>query len=359
MKHEELTQKYSTWGHKLLQNLDVLEVIQNKREFRPITVQLAPTESCDSDCAFCSVASRPLKSKMPFADIVSALTSFKKLGAKSLEITGGGNPMLYSHLNVNINHIIVLAKSLGYKIGIITNSHDFKMLSEACYDDIDWIRVSLIKLDEGYEPEDYNFRGFPEEKIGFSYIIYDGVEQTPRRGDKRDGTTINSIKNIQKLIEIHPKTKFVRIAGNCLIKGDNADVRDKWKPIIDEIDKNEKFFIKDIGNDDGPYEHACYVGAIRPYIAPRPHGNGYAVYTCTSHVLNKRTYDTDYELCDINDIERTWQQMNDRFKSKGYPYEVKCNGGNGWAKTCEFCYYKNNNAILHSIATPLPDREFA
>lgn len=49
-QHFDLTQKYSTWGDKLLQHADVLNSIQNDGVFKPITIQLAPTEGCDSDC---------------------------------------------------------------------------------------------------------------------------------------------------------------------------------------------------------------------------------------------------------------------------------------------------------------------
>ena len=93
-KHEDMTQKYSTWGDKLLQHTDVLYSIQRDKIFKPITIQICPCEICDSDCPFCSVAGRPLKSYMPFSDIKQVLEDFKSIGAKSVEITGGGNPML-------------------------------------------------------------------------------------------------------------------------------------------------------------------------------------------------------------------------------------------------------------------------
>jgi len=79
LSHEELTQVYSTWGDKLLQHTDVLDSIQSKKKFKPITIQLAPLEACDSDCPFCSVAGRPLKSYIPFKDIKQILTDFKTL----------------------------------------------------------------------------------------------------------------------------------------------------------------------------------------------------------------------------------------------------------------------------------------
>lgn len=361
-QHEELTQEYATWGDKLLQHTDVLYEMQVHRNIKPITIQLAPTEGCDSDCDFCSVAGRPLNRYMPWDDIVQALTDFKKLGAKSLEITGGGNPMLYRDkvTKKNINDIIELGHSLGYDIGIITNSEKLTKLKPENFDKINWIRISLIKLDEGCDPEDYDFNGFPYEKLGFSYIIYGETAATPIRKQYRPGTSEDTIARIARLVELHGgNIKFVRFAGNCLIKGNNSLVRKKFGDVVDANDKYKKFFLKVIEDDDSPYKSGCYVGMIRPYIAAAPDGSPrYMVYTCTSHVLQARTYDLDYALCDTKSIIETWDLLNEHYKKFGYPYEVRSNGGCAWNKTCSHCYYANNNKLLHTVAREMKDKNF-
>jgi len=369
LSHEELTQSYSTWGDKLLQHTDVLNSIQNDRVFKPINIQLAPLETCESDCPFCSVAGRPLKSYIPFKDIKQILTDFKTLGAKSVEITGGGNPMLYRDRETkeNINDIIRLANSLDMNVGIITNSHKFKKLDKDVFDMINWIRVSLIKLDEDVNPEDYDFCNIPYDKLAFSYIIYDGqkdedgnymVDELSRTNKVYTGTTEETIKKMAKLIELHLDTKFVRIAGNCLIKGNNAAVRDRFKDVVKSVDKHNKFFIKDIGYDDDAYRNGCYVGLIRPYIAPHPHGGDYQVYICTSHVLNTRTYDLDWSLGSTKDIIEIWDRANDNFKKYDFPYEVKNNKGDAWNESCKYCYYKFNNKLLHTVSNEMSDKNF-
>jgi len=370
-KHELLTQQYSTWGDKLLQHTDVLHSMQYDRIIKPITIQLAPIEACDSDCPFCSVAARPIKSYLPFVKIQQILKDFKELGAKSVELTGGGNPLLYRDKETkhNINDVIEYANSLGYSIGIITNSHSFtRWLKPELYDMINWIRVSLIQLDEGKQPEDYNFNGFPYSKLAFSYIIYDGQQddngnfisdELSRTNRIYQGTTVMTIENIAKLVNLHPEIKFVRLAGNCLIKGNNAVVKDRWRQIVDKVDELNKFFIKDIGYDDSPYNEGCYVGMIRPYIAPSMHGNTYKVYACTSHVLENRCYDNDWALCDTDNIKPAWELMNKRFAEKGYPYEVKNNNGKDWCNSCKYCYYKFNNKLLYTVANEMPDKNFA
>lgn len=358
-QHEELTQQYATWGDKLLQHADVLNSIQNERMFKPITVQLSLCEACDSDCPFCSVACRPTASKIPWDTLVKVLTDFHDLGAKSVEITGGGNPLLYKHSGHDVNDVIRLCASLGYDIGIITNSHDLSRVSPMRYDEINWIRISLIKLDEGIEPEDYDFRGFPYEKLGFSYIIYDECTGSPKRNRYYEGTSRETIEKIARLVELYDgKIKFVRFAGDCLVKGNNALVRQRFEDVVNGNDRYKKFFIKAIDNDDDPFEHGCYVGMVRPYVAPSPKGNDYMVYTCTSHVLEKRTYDLDFALCRAWDVKDAWTEMNWRYSTKGYPYEVRCNRGRCWTKSCKFCYYKFNNRLLHTVAQEMPDKNF-
>ena len=131
-KHKDLTQKYSTWGDKLLQHTDVLHSIQKDKIFKPITIQLSPTEPCSSGCPFCSVAERPLKSYLPMVKIRKVLDDFKYLGAKSVEITGGGEPMLYrdKETKEDINSIIEYAHNLGYEIGMITNTGKLNRLKK-------------------------------------------------------------------------------------------------------------------------------------------------------------------------------------------------------------------------------------
>jgi hypothetical protein len=359
----EYTQKYSTFGDKLLQHTDVLYSIQNFRVFKPITIQVAPNEFCDSDCPFCSVADRPLKSYMPWNKLQKLLSDFKYLGAKSLELSGGGNPLLYrdKEFKKDINDVIDFAYKLGYEIGIITNSSSFQRLRQDVFDKIKWIRVSLIQLDEGVEPEQYDFCSFPYSKLGFSYIIYDtgGVADELSRTKKiYTGTSADTIKRIARLVELHSNIKFVRIAGNCLIKGNNAAIRDKYKSILDEIDQHHKIFIKDIGYDDGPFDSGCYVGLIRPYIAPHPSGGDYQIYICTSHVLNHRTYDLQYSLGSIDNVIEIWDNANKHHQQFGYPYEIKCNSGKDWENTCKYCYYKHNNKLLHTVINEMPDKNF-
>jgi len=333
ISYEQQTQDFSTFGDKLLQHTDTLFSIQQNRVFKPITIQLAPTESCDSNCSFCSVAGRDITQKIPFEKIKKGLQEFKVLGAKALEITGGGNPLLYRDGEYTIEDVICFAYSIGYKIGVITNSANLsKYISPACAEYISWVRISLIKLDEGLGIEDYNFNPLPEVKIGLSYIIY-------------EKTTSDTIKKIAQLVEMHPSIKFVRVAADCLTE-DSLKIKEDWGDIIETLDNYKKFFIKEINDNFHPYSQGCWVGMIRPYWV----WNG--VYICTSHVLKHRNYDETFKLCDCDNILTTWNAMNGRFAAGGNPYDIDI------SKECWHCYYYSNNKILSSVIREMPDKEF-
>lgn len=334
MSYEQQTQAYSTWGGKLLQHTDVLHAIQAKKEFRPITVQLAPTEACDSNCPFCSVSWRPVDKKIPFSVIEKGLREFRALGAKSIELTGGGNPLIYKDGTKNINDVIELAHDLGYEIGVITNTEKLsRHIKPENADKLAWIRISLIKLDEGKTPEDYDFTGFPIEKMGFSYIIY-------------EGTTVESIEKIARLVELNPEIKFVRIASDCLTE-ESLTIKEDWGDIVQTLDVHKKFFIKEINDSFHAYQGGCWVGMIRPYWV----WNG--VYMCTSHVLKHRNYHDTWKLCEGDKIQETWDRMNARFKAGQNPYDIDIQG------QCWHCYYFNNNRLLADVINELPDKNFA
>ena len=136
------------------------------------------------------------------------------------------------------------------------------------------------------------------------------------------------------------------------------DVQEHWKDVIDSIDKYDKFFVKEIYDNNDAYRNGCYVGLIRPYVAAHPKGGNYQVYICTSHVLNCRNYDLKYSLGNVGDIPNIWQKANIRCKNGKSPYEIDEESPGRWNDKCKHCYYYNNNKLLHTVASKLPDRNF-
>jgi radical SAM protein with 4Fe4S-binding SPASM domain len=325
--YEEKTQQYSTFGDKLLRHCDVLNSIQ-KGKWKPITVQLSPTGKCDFSCKMCSVKNRDKNLELDFKVIKKGLKDFKKLGAKALEITGGGNPLLYPQINELINY----AYKLGYKIGVISNSiNPSKYLTRKSVEQIIWYRASLSGFYKSTKVP-YDFSIIPKGKLGFSYIV-------------TDETTEEHLKAIVELVKERPDVKFVRIAANCLQGDEIKNFKKKWGKVIESL--GEKFFIKEIGDNYKPYKNFCGVGMVRPYCTE----DGY-IYPCSSYVLKEQQYDSRYAIGRLDNVKLTYQWANELQKNTNMPYGID-------PKRCYHCFYANNNKLLHTIVEELPDEDFA
>ena len=329
--YEEMTQKYSTFGSKLLQHCDVLDSIQREYIWKPITVQLSLTSACGFRCSFCSVQNRPQGVNIPIKTVKKSLLDFKELGAKALEITGGGEPLLYE----KVNEVIEFADTLKYDIGVISSYPEPKTkIQKRNLEIIKWLRVSLNGLDENLRPEHYNFHNIPKGKLAFSYII-------------NDRTNNQVLNNIYELVQNYPEVKFVRIAGDCLSGKNLKRIKRKWGKKIERINQSGKFFVKEINNNYLPFKKFCGVGAVRPYCVE----DG-KIYICTSHVLKNRTYDKNYIIGDMNNVKEMYALMNIKRLIGEPPYDIN-------VKKCFHCFYYNNNKILYEITRQIPDKNFA
>lgn len=333
MDYKEKSEHFSAGRAKLLSNADVLNRIQNEKKYTPITVQIAPTEACSLKCEFCSVANRNKAGKIPFKTIITGLQKFALLGAKSVEITGGGDPLLYKDRGFDINSIVDLAYGIGLSVGIITAQASLeKYILSAQAKKIDWLRVSLSGLDQGRTPENYSFYPLHDSQIALSYIT-------------NNKTTEKTIEQINKIVEKHKEIKFVRIAPDCLTD-DSTTMNRMWEQQIKEKDKYNKMFIKQIGTNYKPFPLSCQVGATRPYWTHA------GVFICTSHVLINRQYDMRYQLCDAENITQAWTAMNQNLETGKPPYPIDVD-------RCGHCYYHDSNEVLHYVANQTEDRDFA
>jgi radical SAM protein with 4Fe4S-binding SPASM domain len=317
----------------MLQHCEVLDSIQNKKKWKPITFQLCPTGTCDFNCPFCSVGERNKRLSIPLEDILKGLKDFKELGAKAVEITGGGNPLLYP----KINEVIDYAHKLGYDIGVISNSiNPGKHLTSESAGKLTWYRASISAYHSlpNFSHEQYDLSVIPDGRLSFSYVI-------------NDDTSKEILQDIIELVKTRPDAKFVRIAPDCLNKDTILSFKSKWAPMIEELDSDGKFFFKELTSGYLPHPDFCGVGMIRPYVCE----DGY-VYICSSFILRKRKLEPEWRLGHITDIKGVYERANKMFKEIGKPYEIDI-------KECRHCLLVSNNKFLHNVCREMEDKNFA
>lgn len=104
----------------------------------PVHISLSPTNRCNQNCNFCSYSERDRKLEMSLDKAERIIWSFRMLGAKAVDLTGGGEPLMYPHIEELVRYI----RYLDMKISLTTNG----LLLDKHRDIIPaftWIRVSV------------------------------------------------------------------------------------------------------------------------------------------------------------------------------------------------------------------------
>lgn len=301
---------YTSTTSKLLHNLDRLEEFK-QGIFRPISIQLAPTDKCNLNCIFCSVKDRPMK-ELSLDECINTLTTFKKLGAKTVEITGGGDSTMYPHINQLIN----IAYDLGYKIGVITNG--VLLNKKVTYDNIKkltWVRVSLNCLDY----IENIILDIPDNvTLGFSYVWND----------------FSNMKILDKIKDYSNKydADYVRIVPDCL---DVKKIEKFKKDIANTINMYPGFFFQ---QKEYTVPSRCRMGYIKPFV----NSDGY-IYHCSANPLINRQFNDKFRICHINDIEESWKNP--------VPFDTSnCQKGK--------CFFKEHNELIEEVILDIKHKEF-
>ena len=317
----------------------------------PKTLYFGASSICQQSCLFCH--SKDLRHKgqhLPFNDYIKTLDSFKKLGLdyEFCALAGGGEPMLYKDGDKDINDQIISAYDRGYKVFIISAENDYSRITKEAADKLHNLRISFTRINEKGNKDKgtiYNFGHIPESKICGSYIMYDEtlpkydyeVEKALREKNKREWMyeekTTNEI--IDKIFDIHIKYPFLkntRISPDYFLIKENGDKlikKFKYRAVLKKFDISrfeiDTSYTRD--NRFSPYRDSCIEGIINTTIHPK-YADGdlnddgsWIVSWCRQHVFNKKTFDTRYENCKIDEIESKFKSIIDIYLRTGVPHK--------------------------------------
>jgi MoaA/NifB/PqqE/SkfB family radical SAM enzyme len=314
MKSEK-EQQYTSTTAKLLHNLDRLKEIQ-EGIIRPISVQIAPTDKCNLNCIFCSVKNRE-KNELNIEQSFKVIRTFKSMGAKTLEITGGGDPTCYE----NINELIEEASNLGYKIGLISNGVLLnKKITVDNLSTLTWVRISLNSLDY---VEDIELDIPTNVVLGFSYVWN-------KISNDRLANGVDMMQKIEKYREKYG-AKYVRVVPDCLAD----DVLKERERLQKELKVGGDYFIQDKEYD---LPRRCWLGYIKPFV----NSDGF-VYHCSANPLINRKFNSSFRLCSIDGIEETWKNIK--------PFDTGvCKDGK--------CFFKEHSELIEQVMTKVDHGDF-
>jgi len=311
---------YTSNTTKLLKHMDVLQGMQNGK-ISPIMLLLAPTNKCNINCSFCCYANRDRKEELSFDQIKIALDSFRSLGTKSLEMTGGGS----SELHPMINKILDYAHEIGYKIGICTNGKDLTTIND--WGIFEWVRLNLCFDQQNYKIDMDYLKKF-DTKICGSYVF------------EKTGNKETDLENIQKIIDFSNREKIpTRFAVDVI--QEKEGIEEDYNFIKDNMSDNSKYcFVSDFNIKTKRKNNHCYMHLIKPFIFP----DGW-VYSCTTigySVENNLNVSNEARLCKIEDIISYYGEIEADYNKRN----------------CSFCKFTKQNELIEDILAETEHNDF-
>jgi organic radical activating enzyme len=275
----------------------------NKGIFKPIHIQVYPTNSCNLSCSFCSCADRKRGEQIDF-DKLKLFVEYWKPDA--VTISGGGEPLLYT----KFDKMIDMFKDNNVDIGMATNGYLLENYSASLYDNFKWIRISLSQISVAnglIEKVRPSISEAPKCDWAFSYVCSPDVDRNEK-----------VIKEFYT--EFHTKITHMRVVGDILVNDDRVDVlRKRFDETYDKI-------IWQGRNTFGRGNKSCLLSKIKPVLAADN-----KIYSCcgAQYAIKGKEYSLPPELC-LGDID-------DRTI-----FDKTLNGA-----ICDKCYYNGYNGFLN------------
>lgn len=318
--------KYSITSNevKLFKHLPQLYGIQQSIP-SPIQLHVSLTNRCNLNCVHCCFSGRDKETEQDYDYVIGVIASYLKLGIKSIEFTGGGEPTMYKRLNdvvdICYNNLAIGMNTNAIDINNIKNPEKFK-----------WIRVALNVIDTD------------DNKLINKFI--NNVHKLKRSTQVTSCYIVPKeigLKNLHRVIEVANILKIpTRIAPDCIQS--KEDIKDYVRAIGEHVNyaENNKYCFCSEFNvylDNRP-DNKCYIHFIKPFL----YTDGY-IYACPSSELdigNDRTMQKKFRICHGSDVGDVYRY--NIMKPKVFD--------------CGYCKYAKQNELLRYILTESTNNEF-
>lgn len=327
-------------SNKVIYHPDILAKLKGGEKIYPTRIQLMPCNLCNHNCSFCNYRLEnnvntelfDQVSQLPLPILERTLADFKDMGGKAIEITGGGEPLLYRHSKDMFK--IINEHELEY--ALITNGVLItEKLAELMAPNMTWARISI---DAG-NPETYSkIRRAPKEHF---FRALEGIILLKRYSQKEDfklgiGFVINNdnYKEIYDLCELAREHGADNVRLSTIFHPDNMqyfdkdvvqrskDIIERCKNLNDENFKVYNNFNDRISNIIKPFQDYNYCG-MKDIVCVV--GGDSKVYTCCTLAFHRNgevgnLKDTSLkELWDSSERVKMYSEFNPRVKCR-----IKC-----------------------------------
>lgn len=297
---------------RLLSHTDRLSDIVRTGRIDPVTVHLSPTDKCNLNCHFCSVKDRS-GNELDLDQCKGVIDGYGGLGvgrkaAKSIEITGGGDPLCHPDIESIVEHVC----HRGLDVGLISNGialDQINNLRDFTFQ-LKWMRLSLngidFDMDSTYldiDPE--SLRTF----VGCSYVFTHEV------------STEEHLQRVSKIAE-HLGAEYIRVVPNCYTE---EDIEWTKKHVPELIRPYPKMFLQLKDHLTPP---VCYWRYIKPFV----NSDGW-IYHCSTCALFEGRFPKRWRVARWDAIEEVYNGNTVSFDTSD----------------CPLCFYSGQNMLLDGL----------
>jgi len=135
--------KYAPGAHKLVHHLQHLSKMRNGVIVAPIHVSVWPTKKCQFNCTYCCCRNDGGEEELALDEFEQAVEVLSFFGTKAIELSGGGEPLLWKHFEEAVKYI-----SHMVKVSLITNGLALSGVTEETLRRLQWIRISVVSMEQ-------------------------------------------------------------------------------------------------------------------------------------------------------------------------------------------------------------------
>lgn len=287
---------------KLAFHKDKLDSLKKCVISAPVYVRVKPTNKCNHRCFYCSYVPGndcPVSEIINFLDeiprekMMEILKDFKEIGVKAITFSGGGEPLIYPH----IEEAMQLALDYGIDLSIITNGQELKGRKAEILAKSKWVRISSGEIDAKTFNE---VRKRPEE---WFYELADNIKNFAKIKNSECELGINFVVTDKNAPRIYEAAKYFKSLGVNHVKFTPVYMKTGYfeyhAPMIDSVleqikrareeleDENFKIYdtykndFELTSKDERKYEK-CFIMQIVPVI-----GADSVVYFCHDKTYTK------------------------------------------------------------------------
>ena len=265
-------------GLKIVWHPEKLKAIREGKITSPLYVRLKPTNKCNHHCYYCSYEPdfgdirKPSRlDEIPKEKIMEILGDFKDMGVKAVTLSGGGEPLIYPHIEEVLKKIL----EYGIDLSMITNGQRLNGERAELLKNAKWVRISSDSCNAKMFSDT---RGVPES--WFNELV-------------------ENIKNFAKI-----KNPDCELGVNIVVQEKNAEC------IYDAI----KFF-KDLGVD-----HVKLTPRHVPDKFEEYHKD--SINKVKEQINKAREAFPDFDIYDTYDIDFTLTEKKERQYSRCYMMQI-------------------------------------